>query len=517
MNDQELIISSDDFDAAIFNLDGVVTRANKIHAAAWKHTFDSFMLERIAHDGEDLRPFNIDLDFRRYLDGKPRTVGMKRFLAARHITLAPTDGRDPSEPATLRSLENLKKRTFDTIVEQKGIDVNGCAIALIHRLRHAGIKTAVVSASSHCNMILEQEGIETLFDARIDGIEAELLELDSKPDPYTLLELSSRLGIDPSRTIAIEDSVIGVSACHRGHFGLVIGVDDGEEQVLMHEHGADYVLKDLCSVQVEEPEADDIPPPELTDMEQISNQMAGKIPALFLDYGETLTAVTDRPEDTSISKKMRHILKKIARSMPVTIVSGRDVEEIYHQIGLKELFYAGNHGLDIRGPDLHLELPEGADALDDLDQAMKDLSRLPADVPGLRIERKRFAIVIHYQHDNTASADLAASAAQRVQSHFPRLRISGGKEVLELLPDIDWDKGRAMDWLLSEMDLDDSKVLPVYIGDDVTDETAFITLHGRGIGILVAEQPAPSAATYRVKNTKMVMNLLKYLNRYLDD
>ena len=511
MNDHELVISRDDFDAVLFNLDGVVTHTNKAHAAAWKQTFDNYLLKRNPQDGEDLGPFHIDLDYRRFLDGKPREAGIRHFLASRHINLPRGDAEDPAYTNTMRHLGYRKDLNFEAIIQQQGIEVYGCAIALIHQLRNAGIKTAVVSASKHCKMILERADIQDLFDAWIDALEAEQLELDGKPDPYVLLELARRLEVEPVRTAVIEDSVIGVTACKRGRFGLIIGFDNGDRREMMLEHGADLVLKDLCSVDVDGAAEDELLPADLVDSKLITSQLAGKRPVLFLDYGGTLAPATDRFEDARISKKTRRILRKTARLMPVTIVSGRDAEEICTQVGLQELFYAGSHGLDIRGHNIHLELPEGDEALQDLDRAMEALTRQLVNLPGVTIGRKRFAIVVHFHPEEADHAEQVAAAIKQVQALLPRLKITGGKEVLELLPDIDWDKGRAMHWLLSELGMDGADVLPIYIGDDVTDEAAFTKLRERGIGILVSDSAQPSAAAYRVRNPEEVLSLLKQL------
>ena len=123
---------------------------------------------------------------------------------------------------------------------------------------------------------------------------------------------------------------------------------------------------------------------------------------------------------------------------------------------------------------------------------------------------------MHYPQLDADSAERVAAAIKQTQALLPRLKITGGKEVFELLPAIDWDKGRAMNWLLSELGLDSADVLPIYIGDDVTDETAFLQLRDKGIGILVADRPQPSAASFRVNNPEEVLNLLKDLVEFLD-
>ena len=285
----------------------------------------------------------------------------------------------------------------------------------------------------------------------------------------------------------------------------------------MLEHGADYVLEDLCRLHIDGTSEDDAAsPPVLAEMEMISNQLTDKQPALFLDYGGTLTPNIHKPKDAELSKKVRRALQKAAQLMPVTIVSGRDVEELRDRVGLPELIYAGSHGLEIQGQDLHLELPDGIDILDDLDKAMAELANQLAGFPGVRIERKRFAIVVHYEKKDAINAAYVEAIVEQVQRNLPRLRKTGGKEVFELLPNIDWDKGRAVKWLLAELGLDGADTLPLYIGDDVTDEDAFRNLRGAGgIGILVSKRPQPSVATYRVGDSDDVLELLNHLVQVL--
>mgnify|MGYP001819790466 CR=1 FL=1 len=510
------VISRERFDAVIFNLDGVVTDVNKIHSEAWKQLFDEFLQDCPALEGEDLRPFHDDLDYRRYVEGRARHSGVKNVLSSRHIELPLGEPDDPADRETVYGLGNRKKHIFNELLEQRDVLVYGCAIALIHRLRNEGFKTAMVSASRHCDTILQKAELSDRFDARVDGIEAERLDLGSKPDPYVLWEAARRLQIDPEQIVVIEDSVVGVTASSRGRFGLTIGIDDGEQRTLMLEHGADYVLEDLCRLHVgRTSEGDAASPPVLAEMEMISNQLTDKQPALFLDYGGTLTPNIRKSEDVELSKKMWRALQKAAQVMPVTIVSGRDVEELRDRVGLPELIYAGSHGLEIQGQDLHLELPDGIDILDDLDKAMAELTSQLAGFPGVRIQRKRFAIVVHYEKKDAINAAYVEAIVEQVQRGLPRLRKTGGKEVFELLPNIDWDKGRAVKWLLAELGLDGPDTLPLYIGDDVTDEDAFRNLQGAGIGILVAKHPQPSEATYRVGDSDDVLELLNHLIQVL--
>ncbi|MCB2263166.1 MAG: trehalose-phosphatase [Candidatus Thiosymbion ectosymbiont of Robbea hypermnestra] len=514
MGAPELAISREEIDAALFNLDGVVTRIARLQTSAWKRLFDAYLRERSSREGEDYRYFDILHDYRRYVDGRPRYQAVKHFLLARHIDLPRGDPDDPPDRETICGLGNRKNLIFNQIVEEEGVAVYGCAIALIHRLRKAGIKTAVVSASKHCDLVLNRAGVIDLFDTRIDGTEAERLDLDSKPDPDIFLEVARRLDVAPARTVVFEDTVIGITAGKRGRFRLVIGVDRGGWEQKMWGQGADFVVRDLCRVDVEGSDAgagSSFPRP-LTDMTWISQQLAGKRPALFLNYGGTLApSVRDPLEQSRFTEDMRRILGRAAQVAQVVVVSGRDREEVSRLVGLQEIVYAGSHGLEIQGPGFHLELPEGIDALDDLDRVTGELTAALRGIPGAYLTRKRFAIVVHYYRMTGRDLDRVESAVAQVRGRFPRLHQTGGKEVIELLPDIDWNKGRAVRWLLSELGLDGPEVFPIYVGDDVTDEDAFRAMRGRGLGILVSDQAQPSAALYRMRDIDHVAELLRHL------
>jgi trehalose 6-phosphate phosphatase len=513
MRAPELTISRETIDAVIFNLDGVVTRITKLHINAWRHVFNAYLRDCSTRDGEDYRPFDVAHDYYRYVDGRPRYQAVKHFLRSRQIDLPMGEPDDPSSRETVCGIGNRKNLIFDWFMKESGVEVYGCAVALVHQLRRVGNKTAVVSASKHCDLILERAKITDQFDARVDGADAERLDLDSKPDPEIFLEAAHRLGVPPARTAVFEDTVVGITAGKRGRFTLVVGVDRGGQAEKMREHGADFVLRDLCRVDVEGTDTGEglFPPRPLIDMSLVSKQLAGRRPALFLDYGGTLAPIEDRPEDARLSDDMRLVLRDAAGLMTVVVVSGRDLEKLSGLVGLPEVIYAGSHGMEIRGPDLRLELPEGGDALDDLNKASEELAKALESLPEARLERTRFAVVVHHRSQPDGDPRRVEAAIRRVRVRFPQLHLTGGKEVMELLPDIDWDKGRAVRWLLSELGLDGPDVLPIYIGDDVTDEDAFRAVRGSGLGILVSDRPQPSAATYWVKDAEQVAVLLRHL------
>ena len=193
------------------------------------------------------------------------------------------------------------------------------------------------------------------------------------------------------------------------------------------------------------------------------------------------------------------------------MVSGRDRAVVEQFVQLDQFVYAGSHGFDIRGPGFYREHEGGAASLADLDAAEKRLDERLASVGGALVERKRFAGAVHYRNAADADAPTVEAAVDEVHAALPKLRKRGGKKVFELLPDIPWDKGGAVLWLLEMLDLDRPDVLPIYLGDDLTDEDAFRAMAGRGLGIIVGGHAPTTAATMMLRDPDEVQRFLKKL------
>ena len=239
-----------DYDAVLFDLDGVLTRTASVHAAAWKRLFDEFLKKRSGDLGEPFVPFDINTDYRRHVDGKPRYDGVTTFLEARGIELPQGTQLDGPDVQSVHGLGNLKDKYFLEHLELRGVEPYEAAIALVRALRAQQIKTAVVSSSNNCAKVLETTGIAHLFDARVDGKDITRLRLKGKPAPDAFLEAARRLGVEPSRAVVVEDATAGVEAGRAGRFGCVIGVDRGGQSLALREAGADVVVTDLAQVRV---------------------------------------------------------------------------------------------------------------------------------------------------------------------------------------------------------------------------------------------------------------------------
>jgi trehalose-phosphatase len=253
-------------------------------------------------------------------------------------------------------------------------------------------------------------------------------------------------------------------------------------------------------------------PSALEHVQEITQR--GNRLAVFLDYDGTLTPIVSHPEDAWLSESMRQTLRSLASRVPVAILSGRDLDDVRGRVYVDGIVYAGSHGFDIAAAGgLRREL--GAAYLPVLDRAEMELREALDEIPGAQLERKHFSVAAHYRNVSENEAFKVALAVDAVEAGHRELRRMNGKKVYELLPDIDWNKGKAMFWLLETLGFEGQNALPVYIGDDRTDEDAFRAIEKRGIGILVSEQSPPTAARYSLKNPTEVEEFLAALTARL--
>jgi beta-phosphoglucomutase family hydrolase len=241
-------IDPQDFDAVLFDLDGVLTQTAKIHAACWKEMFDDYLRIRTEREGEPFRPFDIDSDYKLHVDGKPRDDGVRDFLRSRNVELAEGQASDRPREETVQGLGNRKNELVNEAIANRGVEPFLDSITLVRRLRENGIRTAVVSSSRNCEPVLRAAGIVDLFELWVDGGVATRLGLAGKPAPDTFLEAARALGVPPGRAVVVEDAIAGVQAGRAGGFGLVVGVDREGAPEALRQAGADIVVGDLSTI-----------------------------------------------------------------------------------------------------------------------------------------------------------------------------------------------------------------------------------------------------------------------------
>ncbi len=241
----------------------------------------------------------------------------------------------------------------------------------------------------------------------------------------------------------------------------------------------------------------------------LPNLTAKRRVVLFLDFDGTLTPIQPRPEDARLAPEVRETLKGLARVCPIAVVSGRDLPNLRRQVALPGIAYAGSHGFDIAMADgLEWHFPAAAPFAPTIAAAERALRERTGAIAGVQIERKRFSLSLHYRNAAVEQHGAVHAAVAEVVAQSKGLRDVPGKMVHELSPDLPWGKGHAVLWILARLKLEGDAALPVYLGDDRTDEDALAVLVNRGIGIAVGDIPQPTSARYGLRDPGEVYGFL---------
>ena len=257
-------------------------------------------------------------------------------------------------------------------------------------------------------------------------------------------------------------------------------------------------------------------PSALNNLKIICGPGVARKPVVFLDFDGTLTPIVERPELALLAPAMRDAVRRLAEKTTVAIISGRDRENVMKLVEITGVFYAGSHGFDISGPHgTRIEFEQNKSFVSCLAEAATLLEKKLHDIDGSQVERKKFAIAIHFRRVDPKFHSSVEKIVDQVHAGFPNLRKTGGKMIHELRPDMEWHKGKAVNWLLKALKFSRSEVLPIYIGDDLTDEDAFREIQDYGIGILVRDEDRMTAAHYALENTEEVLRFLNCLQQAL--
>ncbi len=235
---------------------------------------------------------------------------------------------------------------------------------------------------------------------------------------------------------------------------------------------------------------------------------------LLSDYDGTLTPIVERPQDAVLSEGMREILNKISKRYPIGIISGRSLTNIKKVVGIDGIYYSGNHGFEISGPDVELTKGEAERAGPTISEICFAIKARATQFKGMIVEDKGPTASVHYRMVAEEKVqELKELFNELVESSVRegRIRVTRGKKVLEIRPNVDWDKGRAVEWLIDVVSKERGEIYPIYLGDDVTDEDAFLVLKGKGLTVLVTQEGRKSDAEYYLRNTEEVEEFLREL------
>lgn len=472
--------------AVILDLDGVITETRELHLEAWKETFKDFA-------------FSTE-DYDRYVDGKPREDGIRSFLASRKRSISPEN---------MERYSTFKNRLYLTRLRKVGPRTYKDSVDTIKKWKKEGIQVAVVSSSRNCTEVLEAAGIKDLFDAQVDPVVAEPIHLRPKPEADYFLEAARRLGKDPEECALVEDSLSGIQAGVKGHFKAVIGITrEGQTpEAQLYEEGASQVVNSLEMIGQKEN--------ALTAWAEIRKKIGEREVALFLDFDGTLSDIVPDPATAVPRESVMPLLKCCSHSLKLAVVSGRDRQDLKHRIGEENIFYAGCHGFAISGPGgFHFEVEEAKDILPDLNLARELLTSVINEYEGAILETKKYFLAIHYRMVNKDRAQELKEKISAIAGKFHTLELREGKMVIEIAPHIQWGKGHAIGKLCEVLEIKAPLTVPIYLGDDLTDEDAFKRLKGLGIGIKVGpENIYESIADYWLQDPSEVEEFLKLICR----
>ena len=342
----------------------------------------------------------------------------------------------------------------------------------------------------------------------------------AQSDIADLVETANRLTVRPGRCAVVTASEDGVTAARSGGFALVIGVGPAGPPDALTSRGADAVVADLSDIVVR---TGDRRMSELPDGLQALDATAERQPAVFYDFDGTLSEIVENPDSARLSDGAADALTALSAQCPVAILSGRDLADVRQRIGLPGIWYAGSHGFELTGPDgEHHQNEEAAESVPVLAEAAAELADQLDHIPGVVVEHKRFGVAVHYRN---AARDCVGEVAAAVRSVAQRtaLRVTTGREVIELRPNVDWDKGKTLRWVLDYIadkteQKDPSPLLPIYLGDDITDEDAFDAVQDDGLAILVRHSDdgdRATAAGYALDDPDRVRDFTERLARQL--
>ena len=313
------------------------------------------------------------------------------------------------------------------------------------------------------------------------------------------LEATNRLAVRPGRCAVVTGDAAGVEAGRAGGFALVIGVEEAGHGDALRDAGADVVVADPREVTVRTGDLRMSQLPDALEALGGADGLAARRPAVFFDFDGTLSDIVNDPDAARPVAGATAALQNLAEHCPVAVLSGRDLADVTKRVGVPGIWYAGSHGFELTAPDgAHHQNDAAAAAIPVLAQAAGQLRDRLGSIAGVVVEHKRFGVAVHYRNAERDRVGEVAAVVRAAGRH-DGLRVTTGREVIELRPDLDWDKGKTLRWVIDHLagapEPPVGAFTPVYLGDDITDEDAFDAVHEDGVPILVRHSDDGDRAT----------------------
>ena len=245
---------------------------------------------------------------------------------------------------------------------------------------------------------------------------------------------------------------------------------------------------------------------------ELKFKLKNRLPVIFLDYDGTLVPIITNPDNSYLSQENFDLLSDIKNFCEIGIISGRNLDDVKNRINLNGITYMGNHGFEILDSSCNLfNQSHWLHFIPAIDQIELELNSSLKHIDDIKIERKKYSISVHYRELNYFDMSTLELIIERIISNYLLLKKTNGKKIFEIVPNIDWNKGKALLFLLNKLNLKSNNIVPIYVGDDLTDETVFLSIRNIGIGIVVGNDDRLTFASYSLKCPDEVQLFLKNL------